>query len=133
MEGLTTSQVAELLKKEGFRDDVVQLFVENKVDGEALMMLKTIKDMKAVGLTKIGDRIKIQKLIKKYKEDANTKEIPPADHHKRELVRKKIMRIWSELYYTTYYCENCYHQVCFIWLLCFCISLHSYIRAYSML
>ena len=83
MEGLTTSQVAELLKKDGFRDDVVQLFVENEVDGEALMMLETYEDMKAVGLTKHGDRLKIKKFIQKYQEGAN-------DHHERESVRKCV-------------------------------------------
>ena len=94
MEGLTTSQVAELLKKEGLRDDVVQLFVENEVDGKALMMLETEEDytmyMKELGLTKVGDKLKIKNLIRKYKEDAKSKEIPPADHHERESVRKCV-------------------------------------------
>ena len=97
MEGLTTSQVAELLKKEGFRDDVVQLFVENKVDGEALMMLETEEEyMKELGLKNVGDKLKIKKFIKKYKEGANTKEMPPADHHERESVRKCV-------HFTMYY------------------------------
>ena len=89
MEGWTTSQVAELLKKEGFRDDVVQLFVVNEIDGEALMMLETDEHMKEVGLTKHGDQLKIKKFIKKCKEGANAKEIPP-DDHERESVRKCI-------------------------------------------
>ena len=91
MEGLTTRQVAELLKKEEIRDDVVQLFVENEVDGKALLMLETDEDyMKELGLTKVGDKLKIKNLIKKYKEDAKSKEILPVEHHERESVRKCI-------------------------------------------
>ena len=89
MEGLTTSQVAELLIKEGFRDDVVQLFVENKVDGKALMMLETDETVcMKVGITNVSDKLKLYNFIEKYKEGANTKEILPADHHERKSVRK---------------------------------------------
>lgn len=93
MEGWATSQVAELLEKEGFRHDVVQRFVENKVDGEALMMLETEEEyMKELGLKSVGDKLKIRKLIKKYKGDANTKKMPSAaDHHERTLVRPKCV------------------------------------------
>ena len=90
MECLTTSQVAELLKKEGFRDDLVQLFVENEVDGEALMMLETDDCMKDLGVTEVGDRRQLKRFIKKcmYK-GANTNERPPVDdHHEKESVRK---------------------------------------------
>ena len=91
MEGLTTSQVAELLEKEGFRDDVVQLFVENKVDGEAFVMLETEEEyMKELGLKNVGDKLKIKKLIKKYKGDENAKEMPSADHHEKESVRNYV-------------------------------------------
>ena len=86
MEGLTTSQVAELLKKEGFRDDVVQLFVENKVDGKALMMSETYETV--CMKVEVGDKLKLYNFIEKYKEGANTKEIPPADHQERKSVRK---------------------------------------------
>ena len=99
MEGLTTSQVAELLKKEGVRDDVVQLFVKSKVDGKALMMMETDVDcVKAVGITGVGDKLKLKNIIQKYKEDVNTKELdlPPADHDERKSVRKCVMVIYNE-------------------------------------
>ena len=86
MEQLSAGQVAELLKEEGLPENVVQLFEKNAVDGEALMMLETDEDMKELGLNKLGDRLKIRKLLSKYREGANTKEVPPAEESVRKLV-----------------------------------------------
>ena len=93
MEKLSAGQVAEMLKEEGFPENVVQLFEENAVDGEALMLLETDEDMKELGLHKLGDRLKIRRLLSKYREGANTKEVPPADHEK-ESVRKSVANIY---------------------------------------
>lgn len=87
MEHLSSSQVAELLKKEGFPEDVVQLLADKAVDGKALMMLETDEDMKELGFKKLGDRLKIKKLISHYKGATNTTNLPLADHHK-QLVSK---------------------------------------------
>lgn len=82
MEHLTVSEVGELLKKEGFPGDVVQLFADNAVDGEALMMLETDENMKELGLKKVGDRLKIKKLISKYR---GGDILPPADREKESV------------------------------------------------
>ena len=90
MEHVTVGQVAELLKEEGFPEDVVQRFAESAVDGKALMMLETDEDMKELGLNKLGDRLKLKKLISKSRGGAN-KEL---DNDKKESVRKILIKMY---------------------------------------
>ena len=76
MEKLSIIQVAELLKKEGFSDDVVDIFTDNAIDGKALKMLTSHEHMKELGLKRMGDRLKLENLISNYEE---TEELPPAE------------------------------------------------------
>ena len=99
MEHLSSSQVAELLKKEGFPEDVVQLLADKAVDGKALMMLETDEDMKELGFKKLGDRLKIKKFKSYYKGATNTTKLPLADHHK-QLVSKNNDNVSITLYYS---------------------------------
>ena len=84
MEHLSVSQVAELLQKEGFPEDVVHLFAENEIDGKALMMLETDENMKEVGLTRLEDLLRIKRLLSR---DGGAT-LPPVDDNEKELVRK---------------------------------------------
>ena len=79
MEKLSIIQVAELLKKEGFTKDVVDLFTENDIDGKALKMLTSHNHMRELGLRKMGDMLKLEELISNYKETADAGELPPAE------------------------------------------------------
>ena len=79
MEKLSITQVAELLKKEGFSDDVVDIFTDNAIDGKALMMLRSHEHMKELGLKRMGDRLKLENLVSNYKETADAEELPPAE------------------------------------------------------
>ena len=79
MEKLSTVQVAELLKKEGFTKDVVDLFTENHIDGKELKMLRSHERMRELGLRKMGDRLKLEDLISNYKETADAEELPSAE------------------------------------------------------
>ena len=76
MEKLSITQVAELLKKEGFSEDVVDIFTDNAIDGKALKMLTSHEHMKELGLKRMGDRLKLENLISNYEE---TEELPPAE------------------------------------------------------
>ena len=58
---MTTSAVRGLLQKEGFDEDVVELFHKNKVDRETLMSLDS-EDMIELGHKALGDRKKLQRL-----------------------------------------------------------------------
>ena len=79
MEKLSITQVAELLKKEGFSEDVVDLFTDNAIDGKALKMLTSHEHMKELGLKRMGDRLKLANLISNYEENADAEELPPAE------------------------------------------------------
>ena len=80
MEKLSITQVAELLKKEGFSEDVVDIFTDNAIDGKALMMLRSHEHMKELGLKRMGDRLKLENLVSNYKETADhAEELPPAE------------------------------------------------------
>ena len=57
------SQVADLLRGKGFREDVVQLCESNNIDGEALLLLEEDKDFEKLGVTSLGDIVKLRKLI----------------------------------------------------------------------
>ena len=83
MEHFSVRQVTELLQKEGFPENVVQLLADKAVDGKALMMLETDEDMKELGLGKL------EELISHYEGATNTTKLPPADHEK-ELVSKVL-------------------------------------------
>ena len=79
MEKLSIIQVAELLKKEGFSEDVVDIFTDNAIDGKALKMLTSHEHMKELGLKRMGDRLKLENLISNYEEAADAEELPPAE------------------------------------------------------
>ena len=78
MENLNITQVAELLKKEGFSKDVIDLFKVNEIDGKALKMLTSHEHMKELGITKMGDRLKLVDLISNYK-DVGAYQLPQAE------------------------------------------------------
>ena len=69
MENFTIDQVCELLIKKGFDERVVRVFKENEIDGEALLGLSN-EHMKDMGLTVVGHRAKLQRLVSQYKSDA---------------------------------------------------------------
>ena len=58
------SEVAGLLRGKGFREDLVQLFKSNDIDGEALLLLEEDKDFEKLGVTSLGDILKHHKLIR---------------------------------------------------------------------
>ena len=76
MQAFSVDEVADLLREKGFREDVVQLFVSNDIDGEALLLLEDdqLQCLNELGVTSLGDRLKLRKLIR----DASNEITPPA-------------------------------------------------------
>ena len=66
MQAFSVDEVADLLREKGFREDVVQLFVSNDIDGEALLLLEDdqLQCLNELGVTSLGDRLKLRKLIR---------------------------------------------------------------------
>ena len=96
VEYLATRQVVELLKKEGFHEGVVQLFVEAMRQSWCRKLTNKIIQRK-LGLQK--SKILKTKFYLKYN-GANNKEIPPANPHKKE--SEKII-FNSYVQFTVYY------------------------------
>ena len=71
------NEVADLLREKRFREDVVQLFVSNGIDGEALLLLEDDKDLEKLGVTLLGDILKLRKLIKDARVTVASNEITP--------------------------------------------------------
>lgn len=63
---MSISDVGETLRKEGFTDDIVQLFYENKISMPILMDLNK-EDFKELGIVALGDRKKLTILIENLK------------------------------------------------------------------
>ena len=64
MQASSVDEVAGLLKEKGFREDVIQLFESNGIDGEAFLLLEDDKDLEKLGVTQLGERLKLRKLIR---------------------------------------------------------------------
>ena len=76
MQAVSVDEVAGLLREKGFREDVVQLFVSNGIDGEAFLLLEDDKDLQTLGVPLMGDRLKLRKLIRDTRNASN--EVTPA-------------------------------------------------------
>ena len=63
---LTPTEVAELLKREKISERGIVAIVENKLDGEALLLLEKDEHFAAIGI-KLGDMLKLKKIIAKHK------------------------------------------------------------------
>ena len=64
MQAFSVDEVADLLREKRFREDVVQLFVSNDIDGEALLLFEDDKNLQKLGVTLLGERLKLLKLIR---------------------------------------------------------------------
>ena len=64
MQAFSVDEVADLLREKRFREDVVQLFVSNDIDGEALLLFEDDKNLQKLGVTLLGERLKLRKLIR---------------------------------------------------------------------
>ena len=64
MESWNIEEVCEFLMKYEFDEEVVQIFRVNKISGSVLVLLSDT-DMKELGLTALGDRKRLQFLLKK--------------------------------------------------------------------
>ena len=73
---LSVDEVADLLKNEGFKENVVKLFVENEIDGEALLLLEKEEHLNRIGLVKLGDIVKFVKFISRLRESSTTEDAP---------------------------------------------------------
>ena len=73
---LSVDEVEDLLKNEGFKENVVKLFVENEIDGEALLLLEKKEDLNQIGLVKLGNILKFQKFISRLRESSTTEDAP---------------------------------------------------------
>ena len=73
---LSVDEVADLLKNEGFKENVVKLFVENEVDGEALLLLEKREHLNRIGLVKLGDIVKFEMFISRLRESSTTEDAP---------------------------------------------------------
>ena len=62
MSQLSISEVANLLRKEGFRESVVELVADCKIDGETLLLLDYY-NLEKIGVTRVADRVKFCDLI----------------------------------------------------------------------
>lgn len=65
-EDLNVAEICQLLREKGFQDDVVEVFRMNKIDGSVLVELDA-DDMKELGVKALGDRKKLNHLIKAVK------------------------------------------------------------------
>ena len=72
---LSVDEVADLLKNEGFKENVVKFFVKHEIDGEALLLLE--KDhLNRIGSVKLGDILKFEKFISRLRESSTTEDAP---------------------------------------------------------
>ncbi len=65
MASLKTAEVCQLLKNNGFDDEVVESLRINKIDGATLLDLSS-KDLKELGIIALGDRKRLEKMCKSY-------------------------------------------------------------------
>lgn len=63
IELLTVTEVSKLLEDNKFDEEVVQIFLDNKIDGSSLLELTTA-EMKELGIVALGDRKRLERVIK---------------------------------------------------------------------
>ena len=63
---LTPTEVAELLKREKISERGIVAIVENKLDGEALLLLEKDEDFTEIGI-KVGDKLRLRRFIAKHR------------------------------------------------------------------
>ena len=59
---MDTAGVCELLRENGFDEEVAQAMLINKIDGATLLDLDS-QDLKELGIVALGDRKRLQKLL----------------------------------------------------------------------
>ena len=60
---MNTAGVCELLRENGFDEEVAETMFINKIDGATLLDLNT-QDLKELGIVALGDRKRLEKLFK---------------------------------------------------------------------
>ena len=61
MATLSTSEICELLRDNGFDEEVTESMRVNKIDGSTLLDLNS-QDLKELGIIALGDRKRLEKL-----------------------------------------------------------------------
>ena len=66
---MSARDVADLLQRHEIRQEVINQFEVNDIDGKAFILLDD-DDLKNLGLKRMGDRVKVRDLIAQCKGDA---------------------------------------------------------------
>lgn len=101
LDSLSTSEVCNLLKTNGFDEDVVEIFLANKIDGSTLLELNS-NDFKELGLVALGDRKKLEKLKNANKTSRSSETNTSTPSHK---ALHSFLELWfNEMFIRTFDC-----------------------------
>ena len=90
---LSAAEVADLLRREKIISEKgISLIVDNEIDGQTLLLLKTDEDLKEIGIRAVGDKLRVLAFISKHR----TKSVTPAaqtDHVSSNILSEQQVSI----------------------------------------